>query len=102
MDEEALRKLAADSMAQGFIVEILLARYFRSFEPDYREGIARDLLSSGTRTDHFVGLAQDEATAEWFSDVVVKMHDMLGGYVHRAMARIEYSDSKKMGEEPQS
>jgi|tagenome__1003787_1003787.scaffolds.fasta_scaffold20728009_2 hypothetical protein len=38
-DEEMFRNVAADSMAQGFIVEILLAQYLGDLLPDDRMAI---------------------------------------------------------------
>jgi len=60
--EEAFRNLAASSMAQGFVVEILLARYLREFNDEDRTKIVDSLLKTATRTDEFEGLtAGDEA-----------------------------------------
>jgi hypothetical protein len=91
MNDEAFRNVAADSMAQGFVVEILLSQYLKQFAGDSREEVCRSLISTGQRTEHFAGLAKDEETAELFADVVVRMHAALEGLVSRAAARLETS-----------
>jgi pyruvate/2-oxoglutarate/acetoin dehydrogenase E1 component len=88
MIEEAFRNVAADSMAQGFIVEILLTRYLKQFPPADREEIAESLIKTGRRIDHFHGVAKDdEFLAELFSDVTIRMHAALEALVKRAMRR---------------
>jgi hypothetical protein len=69
-------------------VEILLTQYLRTFPLEHRNEIVAALINTGSRTDQFIGLAKDEATAELFSDVVVRMHAALEGIVSRAMLRV--------------
>ena len=87
MTEEQLRNLAADSMAQGFIVELLLTEYLKKFG-QLKFDVAKSILDAGQRTDEFVGLVKDFAEAEVFADVVVKMHQALDTYVGRALKRV--------------
>jgi hypothetical protein len=94
LDDEAFRNVAADSMAQGFIVEILLSQYLRDSPLEHRRVLADSLVTTGKRTDLFQGLTNDEATAELFSDVVVRMHGALEGIVARAMARAAAAESR--------
>jgi hypothetical protein len=88
MNDEAFRNVAADSMAQGYIVEILLTQYLKTFPPQLRQSLVETLLSNGKRTDHFAGLAKDDQTAEMLSDVVVRMHNALEGLVARSVQRL--------------
>jgi hypothetical protein len=88
MHDEGLRNVAADSMAQGFIVEILLTNYFKSFPPEVRDSLAKTIIAVGKKTDHFAGLIENEAEAEVFSDVVVKMHAALESLVQRSLLRL--------------
>ncbi|MGY3125055.1 hypothetical protein ACVWXQ_008992 [Bradyrhizobium sp. S3.14.4] len=62
-DEEMFRNVAADSMAQGFIVEILLARYLGELLPADRIEIVETLTKQGKRTDQFAGLIKDDDKA---------------------------------------
>lgn len=94
MTDDQLRNLAADSMAQGFLVEILLTDYLRRWGGD-RFDMAQTILDVGQRTDEFAGLVEDFAEAEVFADVVVRMHEALDGYVGRALKRAEAAE--KMG-----
>lgn len=88
-DEEMFRNVAADSMAQGFIIEILLAHYLGEMPPDDRLAIVESLTKTGKRTDHFAGLIKDDdRAAEKFADVVVKMHEALDGLIYRAVRRV--------------
>jgi hypothetical protein len=87
MTEDQIRNVAADQMAQSFIVEILLSRYFRAHPREMWEPLGEQLVQSGSRTDHFTGLVKNDEEAEVFADVVVKMHDALQDYVVRALQR---------------
>lgn len=59
-DEEMFRNVAADSMAQGFIVEILLANYLEELLPSDRIAVVEAITEQGKRTDHFAGLIKDD------------------------------------------
>lgn len=99
MTEDQLRNLAADSMAQGFLVDMLLAEYFtRLGEKRFLK--AQKILDEGEMTDHFKGLAPDEEEAEVFSDVVVRMHEMLDRYVGRALVRAAAAEERVAGRKP--
>lgn len=101
MDEEMLRNIAADNMAQGFIVELLLADHLKKFGP-FRDNLAQHIFTVGQRTDHYFGLAKDDATAEVFSDVVIRMHASLEGYLERALGRLGPPAERSAAEPPQS
>jgi hypothetical protein len=89
MNDEAFRKVAAASMAQGFVVEILLTQYLKAFPAgDSRTSICDTIIRTAQRTDHYAGLTKDEHTAELFADVVVRMHGAIEQLVSRAAARI--------------
>jgi hypothetical protein len=94
VDDEALRNVAAESMAQGFIVEILLAAYLQPLAQDRREAFATSVLTAGQRTDHLDGLAKDEAMAELLTDVTGRMQAALEGLVFRAMRRLVQAESE--------
>ena len=87
MTEEQLRNIAADQMANAFITEILLCRYFKAHPEEMWDELGDHMVEVGKRTDHFTGIAKTEEEAEVFADVVVKMHDALRGYVDRALLR---------------
>ena len=88
-EEEAFRNIAADNMALGFIVEILLAKYLKSFPPRERSVLVESIKQTGRETNHLRGVTEgDEAMSELLADVVVRMHGALDGYVARAFARI--------------
>ena len=88
-DEEMFRNVAADSMAQRFIVEFLLANYLRELLPGDRLQIIEALTKQGKKTDQFAGLIKDDdKAAEKFADVVVKMHQALDDLLYRAVRRV--------------
>lgn len=89
MDDDWLRNLAADSMAQGFLIELLLTEHLRSLGLKSADR-AQWILDVGQRTDHLQGRVRDVAKAEVLSDVVVRMHAALDGYVGRALARMNH------------
>lgn len=97
MTDDQLRNLAADSMAQGFLLEMLRTDYLRRFGP-FRFDMAKTILNVGQRTDHFAGLVKDFAEAEVFADVVVRMHQALDGYVGRALTRIAAGEKANEGQ----
>ena len=88
MTEDQIRQVAADQMAVGFIVEILLKEYLKSFPPEQRGEIAQTIIKTGERTDAFTNVVKDDFEAEAFADVVVLSHGKVQGYVERALARI--------------
>jgi len=89
MNDEAFRNVAADSMAQGFVVEILLTQYLKTFPAGkVRKKICDSIIQTAKRTDHYEGLIQDEHVAELFADVVVRMHRAVEALVSRAAARV--------------
>jgi hypothetical protein len=90
MEEEAFRNVAADTMALGFIVEILLSRYFKSFPPEDRASLAASMKKTAREIGHLHGATKgNEALSELLADVVVRMQPMLDRYVARALERIE-------------
>lgn len=89
MDEEALRNVAADSMAQGFILELLLTRHVRSFPSETWEELARSIIQAGRNTAGFTGIAKTEHEAELLADVTVRMHRALATIVERSVQRAE-------------
>jgi hypothetical protein len=93
-DDEAFRTLAAESMAQGFLLEILLAAYLQPLAQDRREAFATSVLTAGQRTDQLDGLSKDEARAELLSDVTRRMQAALEGLVFRAMRRLVQAESE--------
>jgi hypothetical protein len=89
MDEEAIRNTMADQMACAFIVEILLVGYLKQFPAGAaRDSIVETIKKTGRRTDQFAGLAKTDRMAELLSDVTVRMHSALDGYLERALARL--------------
>ncbi len=101
MTEDQLRNLAADSMAQGFILELLLVDYLKKFG-QFKFATAKSILDAGQRTDGYTGLVKDIGEAEVFSDVVVRMHQSLDEYVGRALKRIAAGEKANEDREPQS
>jgi hypothetical protein len=88
-DEEMFRNVAADSMAQGFVVEILLAAYLKPLLPQDRVAALKAIEEMGKKTGHFTDLAKDDdRAAEKFADVVIKMHAALDGLLYRAARRV--------------
>lgn len=87
-DEEVIRYTAAETMAHGFIIEVMLANYIKQFDPASHDDIAKTILETGKRTDHFAGVAKNDHAAEFFSDVVVTMHEVLERLVVRALERV--------------
>ncbi len=88
-DDEMFRNVAANSMAQRFIVEFLLANYLRELLPGDRLQIIEALTKQGKKTDQFAGLIKDDdKAAEKFADVVVKMHQALDDLLYRAVRRV--------------
>jgi hypothetical protein len=94
VDDEAFRNVAADSMAHGFVLEILLAAYLQPLAQDRREAFATSVLTAGQRTDHLDGLAKDEAMAKLLGDVTARMQVALEGLVFRAMRRLVQAESE--------
>ena len=94
VDDEAFRNVAAESMAQGFLLEILLAAYLQPLAQDRREAFATSVLTAGQRTDQLDGLAKDEATAELLGDATRRMQAALEGLVFRAMRRLVQSETE--------
>jgi hypothetical protein len=87
MNEEHMRRVAAENMALSYLVEILLSRYLKPLESPFREELAKVIISNGQRIDQFFGVAQSETDAELLSDIAVKMHETLETIVGRALAR---------------
>lgn len=88
LDDDKIRNLLADEMSLNYLVEILLTRYFKEFDPPYREDIATTLLTNGRRIDGLKGIAPTEADAELVSDVTMRMHVALEDTIRRAMVRL--------------
>lgn len=102
-DEEMFRNIAADSMAQGFVVEILLAAYLKELLPADRIATVKAIEETGKKTAHFAGLTKDdERAAEKFADIVVKMHAALDGLLLRAVRRVLADTSQDQGPTPGS
>ena len=91
MDEDQLRNIAADQMAQGFILEILLSRYFKSHPEEMWDDLGKLMVAGAKRTDHFTNVVKTDAEAEVFADVVVKMHQSIQTYVDRGLGRARAS-----------
>lgn len=102
MDEEALRNIAADGMAQGFLTEYLLLQFWQRLPLPMRLAQAKGVLDASIRTDHYAGLTKgNDAASELLSDVIVRMHGCVDQYVGRALLRCEEADEALgRGEEP--
>lgn len=94
MKEDWLENLAAANTAHGFVLEILLSRYFKTFPAGpLRDDIASTMLATGQQTAQFHGAVPEFADAVQFADVVVKSHAQLSDLIARAMERAAASDT---------
>jgi hypothetical protein len=96
--EETFRNVAANCMAQRFVVEILLTRYLSEHQSPFRDRLAEQIVQSAKQTDHFAGLtAGNEALSELFADVVVRMQAEVETLVGRAMYQAQKGDMAARG-----
>ena len=84
---KALERIAVDNMALGFIVEILLSQYLKSFPAEIRSNAA-DLLKKAARKTDGLGTDEDPHMTVLLSDVVVALPKRFDGYVDRALDRV--------------
>lgn len=88
MDDQHLRNIAADQMAVGFIVELLLVDKLKSWPDEIRARLVQTLRDAARRTDQLAGTASNDHEAEVLADVTVRMHIAMDGYIDRALARL--------------
>ena len=94
--DEAFRNVAADSMAQGYVIQILLSHFIKQFDHSaLREEFAESLRAGGRKTDHFAGLRLPDSVAELLADVAVRQQAALDGLVARALEMANYSRPPK-------
>ena len=96
--EEAFRNVAADSMAQGFLLERMFRDYLLAMPKRERSEFADRMLNASQRTDHFYGVTNgDDVSAERFADIVIKFRDCVEQYVGRALEQSEQIESAGEG-----
>ena len=88
--EEAFRNVAADSMAQGFLLERMFRDYLLAMPKRERLAFAERMLNASERTDQFFGVTSgDDAAAERFADIVIRFQGCVDAYVGRALEQSE-------------
>lgn len=96
--EETFRNVAANCMAQRFVVEILLTRYLSEYEAPFRDRLAAQIVQLAKQTEHFAGLtAGNEALSELFADVVIRMHGEVEALVRRALTQAQKGEEGARG-----
>jgi hypothetical protein len=94
--DEAFRNVAADSMAQGYVVQFLLAQFLKQFDyAAHRRECVEFLRAGGRKTDHLSALKLSDAVAEMLADVAVRQQAALDGLAERALAMANHSRPPK-------
>lgn len=85
--DEAFRELSASVFAQGFLIELLLARYLKLAGDEGVAELAGAIQRSSLDTTALSGVAKDESDAEFLADVTIKMQQVCEGMIDRAVFR---------------
>jgi hypothetical protein len=83
-NDDDYRELSASVMAQGLLVEVMLADYLRRNGASNPRELAASLEQASLKTDAFTGAARDDADADYLADVTVKMRQVCHGMIDRA------------------
>lgn len=100
VDEDDFRTVAADDYAQGFLIEVLLSHYLNHAGPENAAAIAKALIETGVRTEHFGRFESDaERRAEQFADIAVRAQERIAALVQSALERAGAAPAGEGGSE---